>query len=150
MKLATRRRERPAHAGDLLPVEALGEDGLLVRCDGAHVRYLEVLPRNPLVLDADGAERLTAGFAALLARLPAGQALQLYVEARPLALDAVLGEFRSDAERALAPPGAELALPTRESLAGLADVHAESLQLHAGDHAAVSVRHVVVIPYCAG
>ena len=98
MKVA--RRERTAFAGDLLPVDSLAEDGLLVRSDGALVRYLEVLPRNPLVLDADGAERLTAGFATVLARLPAGQALQLYVEARPLALDALLAEFGRDIDRA--------------------------------------------------
>src|SRR3954468_12137207 len=115
MKLATRRRERPAHAGDLLPVDALGEDGLLIRSDGARARYLEVLPRNPLVLDADGAERLTAGFAAVLARLPAGQSAQLYVEARPLALDAVLQRFLGDAERALTPGGGE-SRAARESL----------------------------------
>src|SRR3954451_18926200 len=115
MRLATRRRERPAHAGDLLPVEALLEDGLLIRSDGAHVRYLEVLPRNPLVLDPDGAERLTAGFAAVLARLPAGQSMQLYVEARPLALDAVLEQFLGDAERALTPAYSE-SRSARESL----------------------------------
>ena len=117
-----------------------------MRSDGALVRYLEVLPRNPLVLDADGAERLTGGFAAVLARLPAGQALQLYVEARPLALDAVLAQFGGDVERALAPRDGELDAATRDSLARLGEVHAESLRLHAGEHAAVSVRHVVVIP----
>src|SRR3954447_10411584 len=142
MRLATRRRARPAHAGDLLPVEALGEDGLLVRSDGAHVRYLEVLPRNPLVLDADGAERLTGGFAAVLARLPAGQSVQLYVEARPLALDAVLQQFLGDAKRALTAGDGESGA-ARESLLRLGDVHAGSLCLHAAERAAVSVRHVV-------
>src|SRR3954447_37679 len=138
MRLATRRRARPAHAGDLLPVEALGEDGLLVRSDGAHVRYLEVLPRNPLVLDADGAERLTGGFAAVLARLPAGQSVQLYVEARPLALDAVLERCLGEAERARTHDDGAAAPAPRESLARLGEVHAESLRIHAAEQAAVS------------
>jgi hypothetical protein len=71
-------RARPARAlgaAELLPVASLYEDGALLRSDGALVRYLEVLPRTPLVMDEAEAERMGYGFAALLARLPAGQAL---------------------------------------------------------------------------
>ena len=81
----------------------------------------------------------TADFTAVLARLPAGQAVQLYVEARPLALDAVVQQFLNDAERALTASDGETA--DGASRGALADVHAESLRFHAAEHAAISVRH---------
>ena len=82
-----RRSDGPAATADLLPLASLSEDGALVRSDSALVRYLEVLPRNPLVMDEAEAERMGHGFAALLARLPAGQALQVHVHATPVALE---------------------------------------------------------------
>ena len=58
-----------------LPVQALSADGLLVRDDGALVRYLRVVPGNPLVLDGEGCERMTRGFTEMLLRIPAGRAV---------------------------------------------------------------------------
>ena len=63
--------------GELLPVEALDQDGLLVRSDGAFVRYLQVVPSNPLVLDEQGCDRMTRGLTDLLLRVPTGTSVQL-------------------------------------------------------------------------
>jgi hypothetical protein len=60
-----------------------------VRADGALVRYLEVLPRKSAGAGPRRCGAAHGAFAAVLSRLPAGQALQVYVQARPLALDAV-------------------------------------------------------------
>jgi hypothetical protein len=141
-------RRAVAFTGTLLPVDALSEDGLLVRADGTLVRYLEVLPRNPLVLDADGAERLTAGFAALLSQLPAAHAAQFYVFARPLKLDLAIEQFVGQARAALqaAARAGELDGPAGMALERLAYVHAESLRRHAIANAAVDVRYLVVLP----
>ena len=137
------------YAGDFFGVEALFEDGLLVREDGTFVRYLEVIPSNPLVIDENGCRELAEGFGALVRQIPAGMTAQFYVEATPLKLGDVLARYRTQVENA-----------TRGLLAGdthhqqraaalraLAGVHAESLYQHADDHAAVQVRYVVVLPY---
>jgi len=76
----------------LLRVAAIGEDGLLVREDGIYVRYLEVGSVNPLVLDQADAERISAAFGQLAARLPDRQSLQLYVQGSPLELGDVLAQ----------------------------------------------------------
>jgi hypothetical protein len=86
MRLITKRRarrdrptDRPTredYAADLLPVEALGRDGLLIRSDGAFVRFLEVIPRNPLVMSEADCRRMAVGFTSLLGLLPAGQSVQ--------------------------------------------------------------------------
>ena len=67
-------------AAELLGVAAIDADGLLVREDGACVRYLEVGSVNPLVVDQAEGERISAAFAQIAARLPDRQALQLYVQ----------------------------------------------------------------------
>lgn len=77
-------------AASLLGVAAIQPDGLLVRDDGSHVRYLDVTPVNPLAMEPEEAGRVSAGFAQVAARLEDGQSLQLYVQAVPLELDELL------------------------------------------------------------
>jgi hypothetical protein len=77
-------------AAALLGAAAIEPDGLLIRDDGSHVRYLEVTPVNPLVLEPAEAERVSAAFAQVAARLPDRQSLQLYVQATPLQLEEIL------------------------------------------------------------
>ena len=86
---------RRRSVGELLPVEALDQDGLLVRSDGAFVRYLQVVPSNPLVLDEQGCDRMTRGLTDLLLRVPAGTSVQLYAEATHVTLDDLLQEMRA-------------------------------------------------------
>jgi hypothetical protein len=138
-------RASTARARDLLALASLTEDGVLTRTDDAVVRYLELLPRNPLVMDEAEAERTGHGFASLLARLPAGQALQVHVHASPVALDELVADYRAQVELALAP--IESRAPARAAaLRELAEVHVESLHVHTAEHAAVRVRYLLVVP----
>src|SRR3954466_9263292 len=102
------RNDELPEAGDLVSVEAIDRTGLVITGEGAFVRVLRVTPANPLILS--GADReATAGaaggapaggFGRLLARLRAGQAVQVYLDARPIQLDAVVAEVRADVEAA--------------------------------------------------
>jgi hypothetical protein len=136
------------YAGEALPVEALSQDGLLIRSDGAFVRYLEVIPTNPLVFDEDGCNRLTRGFTELYLRVPAGMSVQLYAQATHVALEDLLARMRVETDAAAAPL---LELPDRrgrgQALRALAGIHEESLAVHAEDQAALEVRFVLVVPY---
>lgn len=150
-RASTRARAREhRHAGDLLPVEALTQDGLLIRSDGAFVRYLEVVPTNPLVLDPHGCERMTRGFTELLTRVPAGLSVQCYAQATPVSLEDLLARSRAETDAATAPllaSGDELKRAQGEALRKLAEVAQESLAVHAEGQAAVDVRYVLVVPW---
>src|SRR3954447_14420293 len=96
-------RGEARHTADLLPLASLAPDGLLVRSDGAYVRALDVTPSNPLVLDDDGAERMTRGLAELLLRVPAGMSVQLYAQADPVDLEVLLAQCREQTDAATTP-----------------------------------------------
>src|ERR671933_604963 len=83
-----RERARTDYAGDWLPVEALGRDGLMVRSDGAFVRYLQVAPTNPLVLSDPECVELSRSFGEILSRIPARMTAIFHVEATPLPVEA--------------------------------------------------------------
>jgi TraG P-loop domain len=145
-----RASEQLAEAGELLAVEALDRSGVLVTSEGALVRYLRVTPKNPLVMADAERDQVSHAFGQLVARVPAGQSLQFYVEAAPVRLDALLEHSRREAERGLAPleqsGGAEL----RERAAALRRLHSaleQSLQVHADEQAAVEIGYYVVVPY---
>src|SRR4051794_3374206 len=95
-------RSQARHAAELLPISALSPDGLLVRSDGAYVRALDVTPSNPLVLDEDGAERMTRGLAELLLRGAAGMSVQLYAQGDPGGLEVLLPRCREQTDAATA------------------------------------------------
>jgi hypothetical protein len=79
-------------AADLLRIAAIDASGLLVREDGVYVRYLEVGAVNPLVVEQGEAERISAAFGQVAARLPDRQSLQLYVQGTRLDLEDVLAQ----------------------------------------------------------
>jgi hypothetical protein len=140
---------RRAWAGDLLPVGAIDPDGLLVRDDGTHVRYLEVSVVNPLVLDEHEGERVSAGFAQVATRLADRESLQLYVQATPLALEELLA---SEAQRcALAGDEAERTGETARASAieWLGAAQEQSIRAHADSVAALQLRYIVVCPWTA-
>src|SRR3954447_624783 len=141
-------RSQARHTAELLPVASLTADGLLVRSDGAYVRTLDVTPSNPLVLDEDGAERMTRGLAELLLRVPAGMSVQLYAQADPVDLEVLLARCRGQTDAAA---GALLDDPERreqgEALRELAAVHERSLALQADGQAAVDLRFALICPY---
>ncbi|HEX8121237.1 MAG TPA: hypothetical protein VF549_08225 [Solirubrobacteraceae bacterium] len=143
-------RRQHRHAGDLLPVEALTRDGLLIRSDGAFVRYLEVAPTNPLVLDAHGCARMTRGFTELLTRVPPGLSVQCYAQATPVSLEDLIARSRTETDAAtdqlLASPDG-LTRAQGHALRRLAACTEDSLRVHAEDQAAVDVRYVLVVPW---
>jgi hypothetical protein len=148
----SRRREQAARAASAwLPVDAVAPDGLLVRSDGVLVRMLQVVPSNPLVLDAAGCQRMTRGFTELLARIPGGAAVQCYVHATPIALDELLARTRAETDAATAAlaDSDDSALAARgTALRRLAQLHADALREHAEAQAALDVRYLLVVP-CA-
>lgn len=123
-------------------VAAVDEDGTVTRTDGTLVRHLEVTPRNPLVLDPADCQALTAAMTELILRTPAGQRIQLYAHAIPVDLPALLAATRThttDVIRRAPDPG------RAGALRALAVVHERSLATTAADHAATTVRFILVI-----
>src|SRR5918992_3827819 len=147
--LATRERPLP-EAGELLAVEALDRAGVLVTSEGALVRYLRVAPKNPLVMSDAERAQVSHAFGQLVARIPAGQSLQFYVEASPLRLEALLEHSRREAQRGLVPMEQSGEPELRERASALRRLHValeRSLELHADEQAAVEVGYYVVVPY---
>jgi TraG P-loop domain len=91
---------RPRCAARLLGVAAIDDDGVVIRDDGAYVRYLETSAVNPLALEERECERAAAGFAHVAARLPDRQSLQLYVQAEALELEELLADEGHRCEQA--------------------------------------------------
>ena len=137
------KRRSTAWAGDVFPVAAIDPDGLLLREDGAYVRFVETSVVNALVLDEGEAERISVAFGQLAARLTNHQALQLYVQASPLALETLLEE-ESQRTRAAA---AQVDAARAQAMGELAAGQAQSLREHVTSAAAVALRYVVVCPW---
>lgn len=136
-----------ASSGDLLGVAAIEPDGLLVREDGSYVRVLEVEVVNPLVLDPAEAERVSAAFGQVAARLPDRQSLQLYVQGTPLALDEVLAEETHHCEQAA---GAAQDIGEHEraqAIRRLGIAQEQSLRTHALTVAPLELRYLIVCPW---
>jgi hypothetical protein len=131
----------------LLGVAAIQPDGLLVAEDGAYVRYLEVSPVNPLVLEPAEAERVSAAFAQVAARLPDRQSLQLYVRATPLALEEILAVETHRCEQAagVAQDGGERDRAKATRALGIA--HERSLRHAAETVYPLQLRYLVVSPW---
>lgn len=153
MKLQARNlesAEKLAEAGDLLALEALDRTGVAVTSEGALVRILRVVPPNPLILSGEDRARIAAGFCHLVSRLRPDQSLQFYVEARPVNLEQLLAESRSEVS-AWAGEAPSADQPARDPLAlsrwRLYGAMEESLRLHADDQAAVDFDAYVVVPY---
>jgi hypothetical protein len=142
----------PAGAGKgsaaaLLGVAAIQPDGLLVREDGCYVRYLEVSPVNPLVLEPVDAERISAAFAQVAARLPDRHSLQLYVQATPLALEEILAVETHRCEQA-AGAALDSGAPGRAKAVRALGVAYERSIRHAAETVyPLQLRYVVVCPW---
>jgi hypothetical protein len=137
-------------AAELLGVAALDADGLLVREDGACVRYLEVGSVNPLVVDQAEGERISVAFAQLAARLPDRQSLQLYVQGTPLELEDVLAQESHRCEQAA---GAAEDLDEHErarAIRRLGIAQEQSIRLNALSVAPMRLRYLVICPWQGG
>jgi hypothetical protein len=106
-------------------------------------------PVNSLVADEQTNERVAEAFGGVLARLDAGQALQLYVQAQPLAVGELLArEAQAVAVAAnVAQEDGEPGLAVAMRRLGVAVEH--SLRTHCEAVAAMSLRHVIVVPWRA-
>lgn len=134
-------------AGALLGVAVIQPDGLLVRDDGSHLRYLEVTPVNPLALEPAQAERVSAAFAQVAARLPDGQSLQLYVQATPLALEEILALETHRSEQA-AGAAQDTGEPGRaKAIRALGIAHERTIRHAAQNVHPQQLRHYVICPW---
>ena len=137
------KRRATRWAGDVFPVAAIDPDGLLLREDGAYVRFVETSVVNALVLDEGEAERISVAFGQLAARLTSRQSLQLYVQASPLALEHLLA---TEAQRTTA-AAAGVEAGRARAMGQLAAGQAQSLREHTASAAAVALRHIVICPW---
>jgi hypothetical protein len=127
----------------LVPVSAITPDGLLVREDGALVRYLDVVPSNPLAIDGAGCERLTDGLTDIINMVPSGMSVQCHVQATRVELEDLIASHRQEVTTV----GDRHPDTTREALRRLAECHEESLRAHAAASGALDVRYVLVVPF---
>ncbi len=144
------RRGASAGAGALLGVAAIQPDGLLIRSDGAYVRYLESEVVNPLVLDPEEAERISAGFAQIAARLADRQTLQLYVQASPLGLEELLAGESHCCEQAAGATEDDGQRGRAEAIRRLGAAQEHSIRWGAKKVSAVELRHILVCPCTPG
>lgn len=156
---ARRERSRTDYAGDWLAVEHLGADGLVVRSDGAFVRYLEVSPTNPLVLSDAECVELSRAFGAVASRIPARMTATIHVQATPLPIDQLLSEVADHVDghtenlqtQAQHANGNAAALTARAAaLRAFGDGEQASLAEHAETQAAMEIRYYVIVPYMPG
>jgi hypothetical protein len=88
---------------DLVPLAAVEPDGLVVTTDGSYVRLVECpMPLQPLRGGREHREAIRGQLAALAGRIPAGQRLQVVVDAEPLDVDAELARDWQEIETAAA------------------------------------------------
>jgi hypothetical protein len=139
---------RPLTAADELPAQALGRDGLLVRRDGALLRYLSVVPNNPLVLDESGCDRMTKGLVDALLRVPPGMSLQFYAQGDPVSREQLVARMRSETDGAtaeLVASGDTLKQAQGSALRTLAAMREEGFLENAEAQAALDLRFVLVV-----
>jgi hypothetical protein len=135
-------------ASTLLGLVAVAQDGLMVREDCTHLRYLEVLdPPNPLVADEEANEQFAQALAGVLARLQHGQALQFYVDARPLACAELLAEEASKVALAASATEQEGQPDLAVAMRCLGAAAEDSIRTRSAEIAAMSVRYVIVVPW---
>lgn len=150
MKTLSRPAAQTRVASDELPIEALTRDGLLIRDDGVLVRYLNVVPNNPLVLDEHGCNRMTRGLTDLLLRLPAGMNAQFYVQGDPISREDLVAEMRAETDGATQPlldSDDPALIEQGYALRALAAMREEGFTEHAEAQAAVRVRYVLIVAY---
>ena len=134
-------------AADLLRVAAIDEEGLLITEEGTYVRYLRTGALNPLVMDSEQAERVSASFAQIAARLPDRQALQLYVQAAPLGLEELLAEESHRCEQAAGAAYDAGQVDRARTIRRLGVAQEQSIRCSAQTVAPLTLRYIVVCPW---
>jgi hypothetical protein len=137
-------------AAGLLAVAAIEEDGLLITQDGDYVRYLETGAVNPLVMEPAEAERLSAAFAQIAARLPDRQSVQLYVEGAPLQLEELLADERYRCEQAAGAAEDAGQAERGKAVRRLGVAQEQSIRSSARTVAPLELRYLAVCPWRPG
>src|SRR5271165_1656123 len=140
---------RSRHARSLLPVAAISPDGLLVTSTGSYVRYLQTGSVNPFVIDSPETERICSAFAQISARLPDGQSLQLYADARALHVENLLALERARCEHAAGVASEQGRSERAAAIRALGDVHERSIADTARELSPLQMRYLVVCPWRA-
>jgi len=140
---------REASAARLLGVRAIEPDGLVVREDGTFVRYLEVTPVNPLVLDPADAQRVSAAFAQVAARLEDRQSLQLYAQATPLDAEEMLAVQSHRCEQAVGAALEDGEGDLARALRALGVAHERTIRTAVNAAAPPRMRYLVLCPWRA-
>jgi hypothetical protein len=131
----------------MLPVAAIDPDGLLITEDGAYVRYLQTGAVNPLVMESEEAERISAAFAQIAARLSDRQSLQLYVQAAPLELEELLADESHRCEQAAGAAQDEGQDDRARAIRRLGVAQEQTLRSSARTVAPLRLRYLVVCPW---
>ncbi len=134
-------------ASALLPVGAIGLDGLLITSAGSYVRYLQTSAVNPFVIDAADTERIAGAFAQIAARLPDGQALQLYANATPLPVAELLASERGRCEQAAGTAEDDGRSERAGAIRALGDAQEHSIASTARELSPLQVRFLVICPW---
>jgi hypothetical protein len=141
------RRAAGRCAADLLGVQNIQPDGLLIRDDVTHVRYLEVQPVNPLVLEPAAVGLLSAALAQVAARLPDGQSLQLAVQATPAPLEEILALETHHCEQAAGAAQDDGEPERARAIRALGIAHERSIRHGAEAAQALQLRYLVICPW---
>jgi len=140
-------RSAARSAGELLPVAAIAPDGLLITEDGGYVRYLETGAVNPLVMDPPEAERVSATFAQIAARLPDHQSVQLYLQGTRLELDELLADEKNRCEQAAGAAEDADQAERASAIRRLGVAQEQSIRTSARAVAPLRLRYLVVCPW---
>jgi len=140
----------PGDAGGLLGLEAISEDGLVLTRQGGYVRCLQSAAVNAMVMDPGEAERFSAAFAQIAARLPDGQSLQLYAHATPIDVAGLLEEEQARGERAAREADRQGAPERARALRRLGELQRESVSETAARTRPLELRFLVVCPWRTG
>lgn len=145
MGVISSRRDRLGAAGDALGLDLLFGHGLGVRTDGALVRWLELEPLNPWVIDEGDRARISTALSKVLQRVPDGQRVSFLAEARPAAADRLAAEARPRMIEALRAGARDET--QAYGVARLQHMHEENLHVLASEHAALEYRYYIVVTH---
>lgn len=141
------RLHRPAQAGELFPVTAISEDGLLVLDDATLVRVLDLRALAPLRMSSEQLERTGSAIGELAAKLPDRQSLQLITQAERLDTAAIVAELHEQALETRLHLEQDQLADRAAALEALALASADGIVEHSLRLASTHLRHLLVIPW---
>jgi hypothetical protein len=136
------------HPGELLDLLALSPEGQALNQEGQIVQWFEVQRVvNPLVIDDDESQKVSRKFAKVVGHVPAGENLQLYVQAMPLGIEDVIHDELVHNTDAIAAAGEQGVPDLAIALDRLHGAVEHSLATHSRTVAAKRLRHIVICPF---